>query len=219
MSYQAMAWATSIKLPMTEKIVLLMLANRSSHDDGSCYPSLNRVAEECGLDRRTVIRVIKKLEDKGLLKVVRSKKTNGENHSNKYYLILGGSVTESLGSVTESLGGSVTESPKPVIYINQSINQSVNKNISANADSAQPKKINGHKFIKPSLDEVAEYCKERGNNVNPENFIDHYTANGWKVGGNPMKDWKASVRTWERNNYGKNPGKFVMTSEVINADF
>ena len=92
--------------------------------------------------------------------------------------------------------------------------------ISTSVDiGAHPKKNNGHKFIKPSFDEVAEYCKERGNNVNPENFIDHYTANGWKVGGNPMKDWKASVRTWEKNNYGKNTGKFVMTSEVINADF
>ena len=41
------------------------------------------------------------------------------------------------------------------------------------------------------------------NNVNPELFINHYESNGWKVGKNPMKDWKAAVRTWESNNLNK----------------
>ena len=58
-------------------------------------------------------------------------------------------------------------------------------------------------FKKPTVDEVAAYCQERGNRVDPEHFVDHYEANGWKVGKNPMKDWKATVRTWERNNYDK----------------
>ena len=55
------------------------------------------------------------------------------------------------------------------------------------------------KFIQPTLEEVSNYCYERGNRVDPENWIDHYTSNGWKVGKNPMKDWKAAVRTWEKN--------------------
>ena len=55
------------------------------------------------------------------------------------------------------------------------------------------------RFLPPSLDEVKKYCAERRNNVNAEQFIDFYTANGWKVGKNSMKDWKAAVRTWERN--------------------
>lgn len=50
----------------------------------------------------------------------------------------------------------------------------------------------------PTLDEVKEYCSERGNKVDPERWFDYYTSNGWKVGKNPMKDWKAAVRTWER---------------------
>ena len=57
------------------------------------------------------------------------------------------------------------------------------------------------RFIPPTLDEVREYCSERNNSVDPEKFIDYYTANGWKVGRNKMKDWKASVRTWERNGF------------------
>lgn len=55
----------------------------------------------------------------------------------------------------------------------------------------------------PTLDEVKAYCNERNNRVDPERFIDYYTANGWKVGKNPMKDWKAAVRTWERQDTQK----------------
>ena len=59
------------------------------------------------------------------------------------------------------------------------------------------------RFTPPTLDEVQAYCLERGNNVDAERFIDYYTANGWKVGRNAMKDWKATVRTWERSDNGK----------------
>lgn len=57
------------------------------------------------------------------------------------------------------------------------------------------------RFTPPTLEEVSEYCRERKNGVDPQRFIDYYTANGWKVGRNSMKDWKATVRTWERNGY------------------
>ena len=59
------------------------------------------------------------------------------------------------------------------------------------------------RFTAPSLEDVKEYCAERKNNVDAERFINYYTANGWKVGKNPMKDWKAAVRSWERNDFGK----------------
>lgn len=55
------------------------------------------------------------------------------------------------------------------------------------------------RFRAPSYDEVKTYCNERQNNIDAQAFIDYYTSNGWKVGKNPMKDWKAAVRTWERN--------------------
>ena len=55
------------------------------------------------------------------------------------------------------------------------------------------------RFTPPSLEEVKAYCEERRNKVDPEKWFDHYSANGWKVGKNPMKDWKASVRYWERD--------------------
>jgi len=65
------------------------------------------------------------------------------------------------------------------------------------------------KFKKPTIDEVKEYCLERGNNINPEIFIDFYESNGWKVGKNSMKDWKASLRTWENNSTKSNKSSKV----------
>lgn len=58
------------------------------------------------------------------------------------------------------------------------------------------------RFKTPSVDDVAAYCKERKNQVDAQRFFDYYTANGWRVGKNPMKDWRAAVRTWERNEKG-----------------
>ena len=62
---------------------------------------------------------------------------------------------------------------------------------------------NNGKFIKPSVNEILAYCKERKNSIDPNRFYDHYESNGWCVGKNKMKDWKAAVRTWERNNFNK----------------
>ena len=59
------------------------------------------------------------------------------------------------------------------------------------------------RFVPPTVEEVRNYCDERNNDVDPEKFVAYYTSNGWKVGKNPMKDWKAAVRTWEKNSYGK----------------
>ncbi len=54
-------------------------------------------------------------------------------------------------------------------------------------------------FIKPSFAEITSYCQERNNQVDPATFRDYYESNGWMVGRNKMKDWKATVRYWERN--------------------
>ncbi len=57
-----------------------------------------------------------------------------------------------------------------------------------------------HKFSPPSVEEVRAYCREKEYQIDPEKFVDYYTANGWRVGRNPMKDWKAAVRNWAKNN-------------------
>ena len=55
------------------------------------------------------------------------------------------------------------------------------------------------RFVRPTLEEVQAYCQQRGNNVDAERFCDFYEMKGWKVGREIMKDWKAAVRTWEKN--------------------
>jgi len=59
------------------------------------------------------------------------------------------------------------------------------------------------RFIKPTLEEVLCYCKERQNTIDPQRFIDYYESIGWMVGKHSMKDWKAAVHTWEKNSSSK----------------
>lgn len=74
------------------------------------------------------------------------------------------------------------------------------KDTDTEKDTEKERKRSGEssRFAPPSLDDVTAYCTERGNNIDPQRFIDYYQSNGWKVGKNPMKDWKAAVRTWEK---------------------
>ena len=74
-----------------------------------------------------------------------------------------------------------------------------------NEDSATPPPTRSKRFIPPTVDEVRDYCLERGNSVDPQRFVDYYSSNGWMVGKTKMKDWKAAVRTWEQRE--KSQGK------------
>ena len=65
------------------------------------------------------------------------------------------------------------------------------------------------RFTPPSLEDVQNYCLERNNSVDPQAFIDFYASKGWMVGKNKMKDWKAAVRTWERNRNNSKKEKTV----------
>ena len=62
------------------------------------------------------------------------------------------------------------------------------------------------RLIPPTVEEVRAYAAQRGDFLDPEAFMDYYTANGWKVGRNPMKDWKAAVRTWARKEQAHGAG-------------
>lgn len=55
------------------------------------------------------------------------------------------------------------------------------------------------RFVPPDVNQVQEYCDNRNNGIDAQTFVDFYTSKGWMVGKNKMKDWKAAVRTWERN--------------------
>ena len=70
-------------------------------------------------------------------------------------------------------------------------------------------------FRKPTAQDVAEYATGICANVDPQEFIDHYTSNGWKVGKAPMKDWKAAVRNWAKRDLS---GK-AKTDAAVRAGF
>lgn len=57
-------------------------------------------------------------------------------------------------------------------------------------------------FVRPTLDEIAAYLQEIGYDIDPGAFYDFYQQNGWKVGRNPMKDWRSTCRNWKRNTWG-----------------
>jgi hypothetical protein len=73
------------------------------------------------------------------------------------------------------------------------------------------------RFTPPTIEEVQAYCQERQNGVDAERFIDYYSSNGWMVGKNKMKDWKAAVRTWESNGYGN--AKTASKGRIGNSSF
>lgn len=105
----------------------------------------------------------------------------------------------------EKKGTSLGQCPDIISLSNYNSNSSYN-----NIYNIEEKK---NKFKMPTLEEVNEYCKERQNNINAENFIDFYTSKGWKVGKNPMKDWKACIRTWEQREKEKQQPKKQEQSE------
>jgi len=71
------------------------------------------------------------------------------------------------------------------------------------------------RFVPPTVDMVKEYCTERGNNVDANEFVDFYESKGWYVGKNKMKDWKASVRTWERNSKNTSKSRGTIDESMI----
>ena len=74
----------------------------------------------------------------------------------------------------------------------------------------------GQRFVAPTLAEVEEYCRQRGNKVDAQRFVDFYSANGWVQGrGKPIKDWRAAVRTWEYEHKNNSNGHRIDKECII----
>ena len=88
---------------------------------------------------------------------------------------------------------------------NQECKEYIYKNILGEKPDPPPepvKKKTNKIFIKPTVDEIKQYCQERKNGIDPQRFFDFNEAKGWMIGKNKMKDWRAAVRTWENNKKG-----------------
>lgn len=146
--------------------------------------SLQYLADWTNSTKQGVLKNLKSLIDKGYIS---KKKTvvNGVNIVEYYSTKFNGGIKQSLmGGIKQSLTNNID------IY-----------NIDNNIE------YRTKRFSPPDIDAVKSYCRERKNNVDAQRFVDYYTANGWKVGKarNPMRDWKAAIRTWERNDKSNKP--------------
>lgn len=92
------------------------------------------------------------------------------------------------------------------------INTTSNEVVYVEQPKVEKKKATRKVFVKPTLTEIQTYVDEHQLNVDVERFFDYYEGNGWKVGKNPMKDWKATARNWSRNSFDKGGGSNQRTS-------
>ena len=104
-------------------------------------------------------------------------------------------------------------------------NVKVNVNVKEKEKAKEKEKSPGGRafsknFIKPTVSQIQEYCNERQNSINAQNFFDFYESKGWKIGHDSMKDWKACIRTWENraNSTRASPGKSYTNSPTLPQD-
>lgn len=108
----------------------------------------------------------------------------------------------------------ISDKTPPEIEIEIELEKDIEIEKDSSAKSTTTKR---KRFEKPTLSQIEQYCIERNNTVNAEQFFDYYESNGWKVGKNSMKDWKAAVRTWERSEYRKPNSKKNSKEDAINV--
>lgn len=160
-----------------ELIVYAFINGYSQEGQGCYYGSLANLQRVCGIaSRQTAIDVLKSLIAKGLI-------AKAESHHNgvKYVSY----------SICPKIGQGV-----------QKMDNGCPKNGHNNKEDININKERDNKgrtqFVKPSISDVAEFCRERNNGIDPEEFVAFYESKGWMVGRNPMKDWKSAVITWEK---------------------
>jgi DNA-binding Lrp family transcriptional regulator len=181
MSFQAMTWAVEQELPAMQKIVLLMLANRTGNESGICYPSHDLLAKECGMSKRSVVAQIDILEKAGLIKVFRSFNDKKMKNVNKYKLNLhvktsvSGSAGDALGSAGDALGGSAGDALKPVTI--EPVKETKEKVPPSSEEVTTPKKAKAKKDPKDptqsqiDAEKVANYFAKKITDYNPKAVI------------------------------------------------
>lgn len=97
--------------------------------------------------------------------------------------------------------------------LNVNDNSNDNPNVNDNANDKKEINLKRQTFKSPTLQEVKDYVLEKGYNMSAEMFFDYYTSNGWKVGRNSMKDWKAAVNNWNRKQSSFENSKLINVPE------
>lgn len=121
------------------------------------------------------------------------------------------------GEKTENTAGDRADS----VSVNDSVNVSVNDSDSVNVAEAKPAEPDRatdtakKRFVKPKLEDIRDFCLEKNINIDVDRFFNYYESKGWKVGVTPMKDWKAAVRNWAKNDtIYQRPGTTRISSDT-----
>lgn len=169
------------ELSWNERVLLIEIDSFTSKDR-DCFISDEHIADLLGTSVRNASRMVSNLIQKGYIERSRYDGRQRFLRSLIRYDKIGESDTTKLASQTRQEC--------------RNTNNSLLKSITDTSDKSEVKHTK--RFAKPSIDEVAEYCRERGNAVDPNRFWNFYESKGWMVGKSKMKDWKACVRTWEK---------------------
>lgn len=183
-----------------------MLGNEIiSAERGDIITSELKLAERWGWSRTKVRDFLKLLEREGMISQKKdSKKTvlNIVNYGIYQDLQTEKEQQKNNEKTAEEHQKNIEETSKE--HQKNTNNNDNNKN---NENKDNKKTSRARVFTVPSVADVQAYCEERGNRVDAERFVDYYTANGWKVGKNSMKDWKAAVRNWEKQDAERAEGQ------------
>lgn len=198
-------WAvTRLGLKGNELLVYSIIYGFSQDGVTRFTGGLQYLADWTNSTKQSCIKCLKSLVEKEYI-IKHEKIVNGVKFCEYQAVKLKSMVVNKVeqGSKQSLTGGSkqsLTRGSKqslPNILDNNTLDNNINNNIGENSNT--PKAEKKERFKTPSVEEVQEYCTERGNNIDAQHFIDYYSARGWRLGKNHIKDWKACIRTWERN--------------------
>lgn len=191
--------ALSKQVPQRAFRVWVYLWARAGFQTAKTWPKRKTIAEHLGMNETAVSHAIKPLKATGWLTV----EPKPDNIINMYTLTVP-KMTDTELTPPPDDGHRIDTSQDTVLSPSRCQNGAP-KN-STKEQYQQPLRAARAAFTPPTLDEVKAYCQERGNTIDPQQFVDYYMANGWRVGRNAMKDWRAGVRYWERNGFDRRRG-------------
>ena len=191
-------WMLDLPLSYREIAIYAIIYGFSQDGETRFEGSLGYLAKKTKATKNTARSALHKLMDEGLIERTIVNRNGVEFHTYKANLK---GCEKIIGGMQKLEGGTQKIAPN-----NKDNNIDIN-NIS----------IKSRGFIPPTHSEVAAYCSERGNKVNVDSFMAYYESNGWMVGKNRMKDWKAAVRTWEqREQASPRPQKYQQQPKLSN---
>jgi len=172
-----------------------------SNEKGFCWASNSYFSDLYSVSDRSISAWLKKLKDRGYIKIDYEFKGNSNEISRRLISIIAGrKLPEVVKKTSEGYRRKLPRGGEENFRDN---NTSINNTSINNYIGEREKKVKD--FIKPTLSEIQDYCNDKQLKIDAEYFIDYYESNGWMVGSNKMKDWKATVRTWHRRTFKNSP--------------